>query len=546
MYNRLSSLAFAAAAVAAVPAAANGNLTAYGGEATTTTYACNPAHQYPGGQSCISTNGQLSLVTPAPSASSTYACNPAHSYPNGATCVSESGHLTLVTYSVDVPEYRTASSAATTPLICNAAAIARGDCTATAAIVPSSSAASPSFSAYDCNPAHSYPNGQTCTSINGTRGLVFPPATTTADYTTYTTVTTCPVTQTSGKATVTTLTTSTVVVTSCKGGCPSKDVPHTSIVPTSAAPSPSADCQKKHDDCRSVKNPSNPPNYAQCAAEYAGCLGYNPFTNGPASSTPVQSKPAQPTTVYEHTTVYTTYCPQTTTSVNKGTTVTSVYSTHSTVTSVYKVTTAVPQPPKSTQKVDTPIPQPPQSTQKVNTPIPPPAPQSTSEGCHCPAAPACTNPPVAYITVTQTVYTGMSSKPASTSSSAHNTTASVPNSSFVSHPVSSSTTYACNPAHAYPGGATCISQSGSLTLVTRSVDVPEYRTQSASASTTPMICNAAAIARGDCTATAAIVPTSSSTTYACNPAHQYPGGAQCISTNGQLSLVTPTPTPTGY
>ncbi|KAG9944909.1 hypothetical protein KCU85_g7588, partial [Aureobasidium melanogenum] len=32
------------------------------------------------------------------------------------------------------------------------------------------------------------------------------------------------------------------------------------------------------------------------------------------------------------------------------------------------------------------------------------------------------------------------------------------------------------------------------------------------------------------------------TTYACNPAHSYPGGQQCISTNGALTLVTPTST----
>ncbi|KAI5270165.1 hypothetical protein E4T47_06382 [Aureobasidium subglaciale] len=34
--------------------------------------------------------------------------------------------------------------------------------------------------------------------------------------------------------------------------------------------------------------------------------------------------------------------------------------------------------------------------------------------------------------------------------------------------------------------------------------------------------------------------TSSSTGYACNPAHSYPGGASCISTAGSLTLVTPT------
>jgi hypothetical protein len=34
--------------------------------------------------------------------------------------------------------------------------------------------------------------------------------------------------------------------------------------------------------------------------------------------------------------------------------------------------------------------------------------------------------------------------------------------------------------------------------------------------------------------------TAETTTYACNPAHSYPGGAHCVSTNGALSLVTPT------
>ncbi|KAG9756274.1 hypothetical protein KCU73_g5006, partial [Aureobasidium melanogenum] len=38
--------------------------TASSSAAAVTTYACNPAHSYPGGQQCISTNGALSLVTP--------------------------------------------------------------------------------------------------------------------------------------------------------------------------------------------------------------------------------------------------------------------------------------------------------------------------------------------------------------------------------------------------------------------------------------------------------------------------------------------------
>ena len=67
-----------------------------------TTYACNPAHSYPNGASCISTAGSLTLVTPSP-VPTTFACNPAHSYPNGASCISTAGSLTLVTPSQSAP-----------------------------------------------------------------------------------------------------------------------------------------------------------------------------------------------------------------------------------------------------------------------------------------------------------------------------------------------------------------------------------------------------------------------------------------------------------
>ena len=40
--------------------------------------------------------GSGSAVTSAPAASQTYACNPAHSYPDGASCISTAGSLTLV------------------------------------------------------------------------------------------------------------------------------------------------------------------------------------------------------------------------------------------------------------------------------------------------------------------------------------------------------------------------------------------------------------------------------------------------------------------
>ena len=105
---------------------------------TSSAYACNPAHSYPNGQTCVSTNGAYELAYPATTAaasSSAYACNPAHSYPNGQTCVSTNGAYELA--------YPTTTAA-------------------------------PSSSAYACNPAHSYPNGQSCSSSNGGYFLVSP------------------------------------------------------------------------------------------------------------------------------------------------------------------------------------------------------------------------------------------------------------------------------------------------------------------------------------------------------------------------------------
>ncbi|THX78803.1 hypothetical protein D6D05_05222 [Aureobasidium pullulans] len=103
--------------------------------ASSSGYACNPAHSYPNGASCISTAGSLALVTPSASASSSgYACNPAHSYPGGAVCTQVGSTLALVT--------------------------------------PSPSATAQSSSAYQCNPAHSYPGGVKC---DGTaRTLIYP------------------------------------------------------------------------------------------------------------------------------------------------------------------------------------------------------------------------------------------------------------------------------------------------------------------------------------------------------------------------------------
>ncbi|THY80300.1 hypothetical protein D6C93_09972 [Aureobasidium pullulans] len=84
--------------------------------ASSSGYACNPAHSYPNGASCISTAGSLALVTPSASPSSSgYACNPAHSYPNGASCISTAGSLALVTPSATTAAPKASGTNAAAP-----------------------------------------------------------------------------------------------------------------------------------------------------------------------------------------------------------------------------------------------------------------------------------------------------------------------------------------------------------------------------------------------------------------------------------------------
>jgi len=164
--------------------------------AETTTYACNPAHSYPNGAQCVSTNGALSLVTPTASGSSkasstaaaatTYACNPAHSYPNGAQCVSTNGALSLVTPTASGSSKASSTAAATTTYACNPAhSYPNGaQCVSTngalSLVTQASTTATTAATTYACNPAHSYPNGAQCVSTNGALSLVTPTASSSA------------------------------------------------------------------------------------------------------------------------------------------------------------------------------------------------------------------------------------------------------------------------------------------------------------------------------------------------------------------------------
>ncbi|KAM3548427.1 hypothetical protein ARSEF4850_009419 [Beauveria asiatica] len=127
-------------------------------------YSCNPAHQYPDGQTCKDIDGcpLLCDASGEPIYKSTcaapgdydskgrYSCNPAHQYPDGQKCQVIDG----------------------CPLLCDASgnAIATGTVTSSAA-QPTSTCAAPgdydSQGRYSCNPAHQYPDGQTCKDIDG-------------------------------------------------------------------------------------------------------------------------------------------------------------------------------------------------------------------------------------------------------------------------------------------------------------------------------------------------------------------------------------------
>ncbi|EGX90382.1 hypothetical protein CCM_06802 [Cordyceps militaris CM01] len=156
------------AAVSAADCAAPG---AYDGQGR---YSCNPAHQYPNGQRCttvdgcpllvdasgqpiVKSTGTSSTVAGAQPTSTCVAPAPtiaraAHQYPNGQRCVTIDG----------------------CPLLAdaNGQPIVKGGSTGTssAAQPTSTCVAGGSYDAkgrYSCNPAHQYPNGQTCISIDG-------------------------------------------------------------------------------------------------------------------------------------------------------------------------------------------------------------------------------------------------------------------------------------------------------------------------------------------------------------------------------------------
>ncbi|KAM3552210.1 hypothetical protein MY1884_007329 [Beauveria asiatica] len=129
-------------------------------------YSCNPAHQYPDGQSCKTIEGCPLLVDASGEPiyksdcaaageyddKGRYSCNPAHQYPDGQSCKTIEGCPLLV-------------DASGKPICKSTGAVT------SSAAQPSSTCAAPgdydTKGRYSCNPAHQYPDGQTCKDIDG-------------------------------------------------------------------------------------------------------------------------------------------------------------------------------------------------------------------------------------------------------------------------------------------------------------------------------------------------------------------------------------------
>lgn len=220
MVSRISILAFAAAAVAQPY---------YGGDSNSTwaaapaqTYACNPAHQYPEGQQCISTNGALTLVSPttsAASASSSADKNECDAKYNDCRVAPDANMSFCASKYAECLGYNPFTQDATTSAT---PTVAASGVVGTAAPVKS---VAPSASATNCK--DSYDSCRT-TRVNG---LSANQAQCAADN------------------------------AACEGKC-----------------------QDQYDTCRTTRVNGLSANQAECAAEYAGCLGRNPF-GGPSTAT---------------------------------------------------------------------------------------------------------------------------------------------------------------------------------------------------------------------------------------------------------------------
>ncbi|KXT02344.1 hypothetical protein AC578_166 [Pseudocercospora eumusae] len=321
-----------------------GTATAPAGYGTTsapasTTYACNPAHKYPEGQICTTISGSLTLITTTGTSSA----------PTTSAYVDKCQQAYNQCIAAGQPEVKCSCDLTTcagedSARIRDYCASATANLTSTAsrtqpASYPTSTSSCPAAGStdskgrYSCNPAHKYPEGQTCSLVDGCYFLVGGNVYTTEVQTAYTTYCPQPTTFTHQQTTYT-VTKATTITLPCNGGCtvtkPATSAPPQYTTPIIVKPKPS--------ETKPAGNYTQPPSYTtKVLTELTTyCPEPTTFTHGPTTYTvtkattltlPCQggctvtvSKPPVYTT--EVKTAITTYCPQPTTITHQQTTYT--------------------------------------------------------------------------------------------------------------------------------------------------------------------------------------------------------------------------------
>lgn len=133
-------------------------------------YSCNPAHSYPAGQTCVLIDGCYYLHY-APS--STYSASAPPSSTYSASVPPKS------TYSASSPPKSTSYAVTTPPKSSTYSASTPPKSTSTAVAQCPAPGTTDSQGRYLCNPARSYPAGQTCVLSNGCYYLQYPKSNTT-------------------------------------------------------------------------------------------------------------------------------------------------------------------------------------------------------------------------------------------------------------------------------------------------------------------------------------------------------------------------------
>lgn len=462
-----------------------------------TTYACNPAHSYPGGASCISTAGSLTLVTPSSSSSwapTTYACNPAHSYPGGASCISTAGSLTLVT--------PTASTTYTTVYTTD-------------------------FVTYCPSPTVVTINSKTITVTSATTLTVACPTCV------KTSVVTKPILAGS---------TSSAPAPSATGNCVQKyDTCRTTRVNGLSAnqaqcAADNAACQgacyAAYNTCRTTRGPDGlSANQAQCTADYAACLGENPVASSggiissliPYSATASSTGYTTTTTVY--TTDYVTYCPKPTVVTVDSKTITVTAPTTLTVpqtktATVTKPVLVAPSAPVSSMPASSaPSAAPPASSAPVVAPPASSVPAASNTACAPPQT----------VTVTQFVTVSKQQETSMAPSSAPVTTQK-PSSAPAASACATALFDGCNPAR-----SSCPNGPGTFTTVTPSTYPTSYvingQTVSFTAAPTSCLPSSSAVMSSK--------PASSA------PASSKPASSAPASSKPASSVPAPSATPAG-